>query len=223
MAGHPTVGTAFALAETGFLAPGSEATVFELRVGPTRVALDWDGPKLAAATMQQRAPEFGVDRFDRTLLAKALGVTEEDIDGVLPVLPGSAGVEFLYVPLLTRDAVDRSWLDVGATDALFAHAASDHLAAYVFTLEPGDDGATAYGRMFGTVLGMTEDPATGGAAGPLAAYLVKQGRIATAQEVIIRQGVKMGRPGTIRAMVEAEGTVTVGGPAVVVGDGSLRI
>ncbi len=223
MAGHPTVGTAFALAETGFLPGGREATVFELGVGPTRVELEWAGGRLASAWMFQKRPEFGDDRFDRPALAKALGVGAGDIDGSLPVVGGSAGVDFLYVPLVTREAVDRAWLDVAAAAALYDSIGHEHIAAYVFSLEDGGDGVTAYCRMFGAVLGVTEDPATGSAAGPLAAYLVRNGRAAMGEPLVLRQGVKMGRPGTIMAAVQKDGSVRVGGPAVVVGEGTIRV
>ena len=222
MAGHPTVGTAFALAETGFLAAGQEATVFELGVGPTRVELDWAGEKLAAAWMFQKTPQFGVDRFNRAELARALGLVEGDIDRSLPVMAGSAGVDFLYVPLATREAVDRAWLDAAAAAALFDGLGHDRIAAYVFSLGDQGDGVTAYCRMFGAVLGVTEDPATGSAAGPLAAYMVRNGRATVGEQLVLRQGVKMGRPSTIMAAVQGDGSVRVGGPAVVVGEGTLR-
>jgi len=222
MAGHPTVGTAFALAETGFLAAGQEATMFELGVGPTRVELEWDGQKLSSAWMFQREPVFGEDRFERSELARALGLVEGDIDGSLPVMAGSAGVDFLYVPLATREAVDRAWLDAAAAAALFDSVGHDRIAAYVFSLEDRGDGVTAYCRMFGAVLGVTEDPATGSAAGPLAAYMLRNGRATVGEQLVLRQGVKMGRPSTIMAEVQGDGSVRVGGPAVVVGEGTLR-
>src|SRR5262249_25570225 len=40
-AGHPTIGTAFALAHTGVLKAGAPKTVFGLGVGPTNVDLEW--------------------------------------------------------------------------------------------------------------------------------------------------------------------------------------
>src|SRR5687768_7177797 len=46
MAGHPTIGSAFALAHTGTIAPGTRRFVFGLNVGPTPVDLEWDGDRL---------------------------------------------------------------------------------------------------------------------------------------------------------------------------------
>jgi len=43
MAGHPTVGSTFALALAGVIPPGRPRWVFGLNVGPTPVDIDWDG------------------------------------------------------------------------------------------------------------------------------------------------------------------------------------
>ena len=67
MAGHPTIGSTFALAHTGFLEPGRPRVVFGLNVGPTPVDLEWDGDRLRFAWMTQGLPEFG--RRDRRPVA----------------------------------------------------------------------------------------------------------------------------------------------------------
>src|SRR5690349_24692181 len=59
MAGHPTVGSTFALAQMGAIAHGRERFVFGLNIGPTPVDLEWDGSSLGFAWMTQRNPEFG--------------------------------------------------------------------------------------------------------------------------------------------------------------------
>ena len=47
--------------------------------------------------------------------------------------------------------------------------------------------------------GIAEDPATGAAAGPLAVHLARHGRIAFGDEIVIEQGVEIGRPSTLHA------------------------
>src|SRR5690349_22107304 len=59
MAGHPTIGSTFALADTGAIAPGTARVVFGLNVGPIPVDLEWRGTRLRFAWMTQGAPEFG--------------------------------------------------------------------------------------------------------------------------------------------------------------------
>ena len=45
-AGHPTIGTAFALAHAGVLKPGTARTTFGLGVGPINLDLDWKDGRL---------------------------------------------------------------------------------------------------------------------------------------------------------------------------------
>src|SRR5688572_29268426 len=49
MAGHPTIGSTFALAHTDVIAPGAARFVFGLNVGPTPVDLQWKGRELSFA------------------------------------------------------------------------------------------------------------------------------------------------------------------------------
>jgi trans-2,3-dihydro-3-hydroxyanthranilate isomerase len=80
--------------------------------------------------------------------------------------------------------------------------------------------------MFGIGLGVREDPATGSAAGPIAAHLVRHGRLASGTTIELSQGAEIGRPSTLYAT--ATGTpaqierVTVGGNAVRVAHGHFR-
>jgi trans-2,3-dihydro-3-hydroxyanthranilate isomerase len=114
--------------------------------------------------------------------------------------------------------------------ARFAQAAGlRDLPVFVFTTERGDDEATVYSRMFAPVLGVPEDPATGGATGPLGAYLVLHGAVASADagSMLSLQGAKMGRPSWLHIQVDvADGRVTgvrIGGHSVVVATGTLEV
>ncbi len=51
---------------------------------------------------------------------------------------------------------------------------------------------------------MVEDPATGSAAGSLAAYLVRNERLREGQTLMIEQGIEMGRPSQIRAEIKSD-------------------
>ncbi len=84
-AGHPTVGSTFALAHTGVITPGRDRFVFGLNIGPTPVDLEWDGDALRFAWMTQRLPVFGPTVDDRAAVASALGLTTDDLAPGLPV------------------------------------------------------------------------------------------------------------------------------------------
>ena len=59
MAGHPTIGTTFALARAGVIERGREQFVFGCGIGPVPVALTWKGDDLGFAWMTQPLPTFG--------------------------------------------------------------------------------------------------------------------------------------------------------------------
>lgn len=229
MAGHPTIGSTFALAHTGRITAGREQFVFGLGVGPTRVELQWNGPALSFARMDQPLPEFRKTAVAAADVAKAVGVDPAAWSRTgLPMEEISCGVPYICLPLDTRAAVDAAAPDMTALRALTSAFAIDHVGVYVFTLEPTEPGVTAYSRMFAAGLGIAEDPATGSACGPLGSYLVKHGLVrgAAASDMVSWQGVAMGRPSRIHIAigVDAANAITrvqVGGQAVLVAEGRL--
>ncbi len=229
-AGHPTVGTTFALAAAGRIAPETPCVTLDLGVGPTRIDLEWQGPNLRFVWMTQPMPEFGEQPTDLAMLARALALDEQDIRASrLPPQVLSSGVPFLFVPLATRVAVDRANADRAALATFCAAAGLPELPVFVFTLERADDDATIYSRMFAPALGIIEDPATGGASGPLGCYLVHHRAVEPAATVtmISLQGVSMGRASRIHISVQcANGAITavrVGGRAVSVARGEFDV
>ena len=142
----------------------------------------------------------------------------------------SCGVPFLFVPLTTRSAVDSAAMNREALDGLFAAAKTDAHGVFLFSTEVRGERATAYSRMFAPEIGVTEDPATGIASGPLGCYLVRHGLVPAgkADAMLSLQGVKMGRPSHVHISIGV-GTdgeidrVRVGGEAVLAGEGTLYV
>ncbi|MBE3134722.1 MAG: PhzF family phenazine biosynthesis protein, partial [Acidobacteria bacterium] len=140
----------------------------------------------------------------------------------------SCGVPFLMVPLATRAAVDAAGLDRGGLGRLCQVLGVASVEVFLFSTEPAGDDATAYSRMFAPGLGVSEDPATGAASGPLGCYLVRHGLVAPgdAERIVSLQGVQMGRPSRIHIAIEGTAAditrVRVGGEAVYVGEGTVR-
>jgi trans-2,3-dihydro-3-hydroxyanthranilate isomerase len=229
MAGHPTIGTTFALAHLGLIKAGQARLTFGLNIGPTRVDLEWEGDRLRFAWMAQQAPVFGPPLSPRDAAPTALGLRADDLSPDLPVQEVSTGLPFLFVPIATRRAVDAAEPDATAIERLSQRFNTAEQSVFFFTTEPGDDGATAYSRMFAPAFGIPEDPATGGASGPLGCYLVRHGlvRAAAKQRIVSVQGVKMGRPSRIHIAVDgtpqAITGVRVGGQSVLVAEGELRV
>src|SRR5688572_12228301 len=98
MAGHPTIGTTYALARTGVVAPPVASLTLGLGLGPTPVSLEWQGEELSFVWMTQQRPAFGEPAADRGAAAAALRVPAESVTGTsLPVQVVSCGVPFLFV------------------------------------------------------------------------------------------------------------------------------
>jgi len=134
-------------------------------VGPTPVVIEQRDGRPSFVWMTQPSPVFGRVRDDRRRVAAALGVDASDLHATWPLQVVSTGVPFLYVPLRSLAAVAACRPDAAALAALFAGDAS--AALLVFALETVAPDAAVHARMFGPhALGIPEDAATGGAAGP---------------------------------------------------------
>jgi PhzF family phenazine biosynthesis protein len=96
------------------------------------------------------------------------------------------------------------------------------VGCYIYPTEAGADGADAYARFVNPAMGIVEDPATGTAAGPLAAVLVRHGDVPAGRPVLIQQGNATGRPSRLRVDVDRE-RVRITGTGLVVAAGHLTV
>jgi trans-2,3-dihydro-3-hydroxyanthranilate isomerase len=234
MAGHPVVGTWHVLAREGIvLAPasgaGSVTVQQELGVGILPVAIEFAGGAPVRVVMTQPQPRFEPRPDLAGAAARALGLAPDEIaGGPLPLCVASAGVPFLVVPVRGRAALARIAVREAGLVACLDHAKASGL--YAVSLETHARDAAASARMLGPpAIGVAEDPATGSAAGPLAAALVQHGVVRPVDGVArfaIEQGIDMGRPSRIECEVEggpgAVRTVRIAGGSVVVAEGELR-
>jgi trans-2,3-dihydro-3-hydroxyanthranilate isomerase len=227
IAGHPTIGSTFALAKTGVIARGAPRFVFGLNVGPTPVDLEWSGAELTFAWMTMPPPVFGPNVDGRADVAAALGLDEHDLVPELPVQRVTCGVPYLLVPLRDHATVDRAVSDAAAFKRLAVSSGLD-LPIFLFAIG-GPSSETVYSRMFAPDFGIVEDPATGSASGPLGCYLVRHGVVSgrAAQTIVSRQGVAMGRASSIHVSIGGDASVIsevkVGGEAVLAGRGELVV
>ena len=230
MAGHPVIGSTFALAELGVIAKGRDSFMFGLGVGPTRVELTWEGERLSFAWMDQRTPEFREPASPRIDIIRSVGLDPAAVDATgLPIEEVSCGNAFLLIPVKTRAAVDAAEADLAAMRKLTSAFPGGHVGVLFFTMEAIDPNVTVYSRMFAPSAGIVEDPATGSAAGPLGSYLVKNGLVHRNEmrNMVNLQGVAMGRPSRLHMRIEEEegavSRVQVGGKAVRVGEGEIDL
>lgn len=215
-AGHPTIGTAF------FLADGKDADLrLEEGVGTLTVTVT-----SGFVEMEQPSPTFGPE-LDPDALADEL----RDAIGISSITAAprpqvvSSGNPFLFVPVEPDEIAGLSVNAMALTSLLTDVGA---MGLYAFTdrrtERPDSD---VHGRMFAPGAGVAEDPATGSAAGPLAAYLVRHGLAEVGRRIVVEQGFEIGRPSLMYARVggtpEKITTLHVGGRAVIAGGGWIEL
>jgi len=181
-AGHPTLGTAFIMAQTR---PGKTKLVLEENVGPISVALDPRADGLFVE-MTQKEPVFG-EKADPKVLAEVMGFGVDEVDSRYAPQMVSTGSNFLIVPLKSVSTLAK--LTLGRQFPADWRARFGGGAYYVVTGE-----AQLESRMMGAT---SEDPATGSAVGCAAAFLVQNGIRKPDEQVAIAQGRFVGRPSTL--------------------------
>ena len=196
-AGHPTIGTAYVLLQEGLIPAGTRNFRLELTVGPVPIRVE-SGPAERPLIWLRTPIITEGPSYDRKTAAEALGL---DVRELLEFAPQwmSAGTPVIFVAVKNAAAVDRAWIDLAGMKHL---AGAVHEPACVFVFAPTPQGA--YSRMFAPEFGIPEDPATGGATGPLAAYMMRFGLVSSAPGVrfISEQGVKMGRRSILHVRIE---------------------
>jgi|SRR5579871_2263341 len=196
-AGHPTVGTSFVLISEGAVPRTQDRFILEEKIGPVPVRVEpGERPRIWLTT----PPITWGAAYDRSRCADALGLQTDDLLDIAPQLV-SAGNPNIFIPLKSRSAVDRSWLDLAGLRKI---KGTDPDAICIFVFAPETEGA--YSRMFAPEHGVMEDPATGSATGPLAAYMMKHGLAASAAGTQFRseQGTKMGRRSILYVQINGD-------------------
>lgn len=208
LAGHPVVGTTHLLARLGRIGEGTH--VFKTGVGDTAVDVEGD-----LVTMTQAPLEAG-EEVPAETLAAMLRIDPGDITGATPRFYTTSGIKQLFARVRDRELLASIEPDVGLI------AADERIDAVMPWCEHGDELAQ---RFFGPRMGILEDPATGSAAGALAALRVFEGGEPGA--VVVRQGEEIGRPSEMHATVGgspgAPDAPRVGGRAVQLLDGALQL
>jgi trans-2,3-dihydro-3-hydroxyanthranilate isomerase len=206
-AGHPVLGSAFALGE----ALGAAKVVLETGAGAVPVELERDGDRITFGRMEQPIP--AAERYPRAAeVLAALGVRRSG----LPVEAYRNGPRHVYVELPSEAEVAGLRPDQRALAGM-------EICVSAFA----GRGLAWKTRMFSPFYGVPEDPATGSAAGPLAVHLARHGRIGFGDEIEIRQGEEISRPSRLYARADGSADrverVLVGGSAVIVARGEYRL
>ncbi len=229
-AGHPTIGTAAALALVEGALAGARAGhfTFEMPVGVVPVDVRVEGETLAWAELSvAKLPETGPQSPTLNTLAEILSVEAGDlIGGSYSPQAISCGHPFLIVPLKTVKAVSRARLRHDRWEQTMRTWWAREILIAARDPEGGPQHWRA--RMFAPALSIAEDPATGSAAACLGAFLAaRESKGDGTFAWTIDQGIEMGRPSRLEVSADklagATTAVRVAGRAVLMGEGRLRL
>ena len=221
-AGHPTLGTAYAIRRFLIEKPVEEVRL-NLKVGqiPVRFIDDNDG---VFAWMRQKEPEFGAF-LNRSEVAKALSLSDADLDGNFNPRVVSTGVPTIVVPLTSDNSLRDAKVDEAPYRVLLKK--TGEALILVFSRGGYEPRQELSVRVFCHCFGIIEDPATGAAAGCLAAYLAKEKYFGASRvEVATGQGYEIGRPSTLYLRSNDEGdsvAIEIGGKVQFVGKGEFIV
>lgn len=228
-AGHPTVGTAIALADLA----GSDAPsilVLEENIGPVRCVVGHVGGTAFAEFALAKLPETQPFNVDAGVVGAALGLGPHEIGFENHrVALWSAGVPYITVPVAGLAAAAKVRLDNDAWMEISPQKnASAVASAYVYCRETVHHDSGFHARMFVPGNPSYEDPATGSAAAAFAGAIAHFDRpVDGTTRLWIEQGIEMGRPSRIRLEIDMAhgviGAARIGGQAVKVAEGVLFV
>jgi trans-2,3-dihydro-3-hydroxyanthranilate isomerase len=253
-AGHNILGVWWWLAQGGYLdlskpdsidsANGTEEFVFWQELGgevmPVKVLRrksSETGEAEIVISIRQASPKSHNTHPDPAALAESIGLATSDIgfSGASKPLPGqvmsTSTTRHLLVPISSLSALNKASVQ---RDKLLQQLSlvDDHAyGLYLFAQAPGVK--NAYQARFFSPGMSGEDPATGSAAGPLSAYLYKQGQLELVEAVgtiAVQQGLKVGRECLINVTLSSTGTgsdailnVDFSGGGVKVSNGEMAV
>lgn len=225
LAGHPTIATLHALFESGrfTLAGAQRRVLLQLQAGVVPVDCYGADGRVSKIVMTQMKPTF-LREYDPADVLPVFGLSAGDAFPGVPVQTVSTGTPQLMMPLRSHDALRRATLNIPAYADL--RQRGDFFSPHLFALGGATDAGDTFARHFGTPPDTMEDPFTGSATGGMAAFLWRYQMI-DQPAFTAEQGHWMERPGsaevTITGAWDDIETVTVGGAAVTIFSGELRI
>ncbi|TMB93647.1 MAG: PhzF family phenazine biosynthesis protein [Chloroflexi bacterium] len=216
-AGHPTIGSCHAVIEGGIVTPNDGRLVQECGAGNLPLRIEGAGAERRILVEAPEAKLMGEHPELSSTLSQVLGS---------PIAESPAptafrnGPTWLFVRFETEPEVAALKPDMSALAKLSPTVTG--VAAFAFV--NGGEFAVHI-RCFAPVAGVPEDPVTGSANAALPAYLVHHGLLEkTGREYIATQATEMGRDGRVCVRVlDTDGRAEIGGHAVTVVDGEIRL
>ncbi|MHA1481095.1 MAG: PhzF family phenazine biosynthesis protein, partial [Candidatus Thorarchaeota archaeon] len=164
---------------------------------------------------------------DKSSIASALNISINDISKQAPIQWVTTGFPFLMVPIKNLKAVQSATPNPSEIMSALQGEISQQIV--LFSTETVNDDSHLHVRMFAPEVGVVEDPATGSAAGPLAAYVEQYDilrREKRCKDIVIEQGYEIKRPSKIIATVIGENDfigVHVSGKTRLIAEGTFYL
>jgi trans-2,3-dihydro-3-hydroxyanthranilate isomerase len=220
-AGHPTIGSAYVLSRSKTM---PERFAIEENAGLIQIDVETEAEGEPVFWLTTPRLTF-YETVEAAFCARLLNLSVDDIESDCPAQYASAGSPLLFICLTTPEAVDRARLQHAHLEEALGSVNS--VGTFLFARkEPHSDSCfDVYSRMFAPQTGLPEDPATGGATGPLAGYMLRHGILPRRSvQFTSEQGVKMGRRSSLLVKLDidrADVSIKVGGSVVAVAEGTF--
>ncbi len=229
-AGHPTLGTAFVIAEQIIKKPIQQVV---LNLGVGKIPVDFVEDTL---WMKQINPIFR-EEYTADELAEMLGIQTSDMMPEFPILEVSTGLAFLIVPVKNLSAIQNMKPNADKVhDFLLKHQlyktnnpSGKSVNFFIFTKETYSPENQLNGRMFMLEDGiLKEDSATGSANGCLLGYLLKTNFLGTDNiQISVEQGYEIPRPSILyhdgQKISETDLSIKIGGKVQWVAKGEWMV
>lgn len=215
-AGHPTLGSAYAVVQAGLKPRTPGRLVQECKVGLVELTLSAE-PSASHARVGLSMPEAKFEEASSSTvdaLYRALGQTLLITPWLIDV-----GPRWLTVRLANADAVTQLEPDMDALKRLSKQVKATGITVFG-EHQPGMEAAYEV-RSFTPASGVDEDPVCGSGNGCVAAYLVRQG--INAKGYVASQGVRVGRRGLVHIDYTDAGKILLSGDCVVAIDGKVAV
>jgi PhzF family phenazine biosynthesis protein len=215
-AGHPTLGSAHAVIESGYARPHDGKLRQECLAG----LIDLSVEDTAAGTrIFLKAPEAKISALDDD----NAGLTQAALRLMQPLThrPARVDVGVVWIVAELEDSKAVAALRPEMDQVLKLSVATNAAGITVFG-KSDDRVSRLHVRSFAPALGVVEDPVCGSGNASVGAFLIHTGFVkAYGTEFIVRQGMQVGRDGQISVRLEQR-SVYIGGYAITCVDGTLR-
>jgi trans-2,3-dihydro-3-hydroxyanthranilate isomerase len=210
-AGHPNIGTAYVLAVEANRAGRTlaEPLVFEEKAGLVRLDLIKDGNSASGASLAPPQVLVRGDDVEVEIAAAACSLEPSSIETAdhRPCI-ASCGIPFMFAELKTRAALSAARPRV---DLFTEHLPADRVTGVLLYVKDQSGGFDVQVRMFGPLVGIPEDAASGSANVALAGLLASlRAESDLSLKFRIGQGIDMGRPSLLEASAEKRGGKIIG-------------